>query len=58
VKTYEDELRGFDTSNTVIRFTPDKRIPYRLVAKLVDARKAEIERSETSKEAADAQEQT
>lgn len=58
LKTFEDELRGFDTSNTVIRFTPDKRIPYRLVAKLVDARKAEIERSETSKEAADAQEQT
>jgi uncharacterized protein YdhG (YjbR/CyaY superfamily) len=43
METHKDELQGFDTSNTVIRFTPNKPIPRRLVRKLVKARMAEIQ---------------
>jgi uncharacterized protein YdhG (YjbR/CyaY superfamily) len=43
IKTYEHELRPFDTSNTVIRFSPSQPLPKRLVTRLVKARKAEIE---------------
>jgi uncharacterized protein YdhG (YjbR/CyaY superfamily) len=43
METHKDELQGFDTSNTVIRFTPNKPIPRRLVVKLVKARMAEIQ---------------
>lgn len=43
LETHKDELQGFDTSNTVIRFTPNKPIRRRLVLKLVKARLAEIQ---------------
>jgi uncharacterized protein YdhG (YjbR/CyaY superfamily) len=43
LETYKEELKAFDTSNTVIRFIPDKPLPSRLVIKLLKARKAEIE---------------
>jgi uncharacterized protein YdhG (YjbR/CyaY superfamily) len=43
LETHRDELQGFDTSNTVIRFSPDRPIPARLVTKLVRARKAELD---------------
>jgi hypothetical protein len=44
LQTYKDELSAFDTSNTVIRFMPNKPLSARLVTKLVKARMAEIER--------------
>jgi hypothetical protein len=37
------QLQGLYTSNTVIRFTPNKPIPRRLVRKLAKARMAEIQ---------------
>ena len=43
LETHQDELRGFDTSNTVIRFTLDQPIPDRLLTKLLKARKAELD---------------
>jgi hypothetical protein len=43
LETYKDELRAFDTSNTVVRFTPEKPLPARMVTKLLKARMAEIE---------------
>ncbi|MGH2654733.1 MAG: iron chaperone [Actinomycetota bacterium] len=43
LEAHKDELRGFDTSNTVIRFWPDEPIPDHLVTKLVKARKAELD---------------
>jgi uncharacterized protein YdhG (YjbR/CyaY superfamily) len=43
LETFKEELRAFDTSNTVIRFPPDRPLPQRLVRKLVRARMAEIE---------------
>ena len=43
LETYKDELRAYDTSNTVIRFPPNKPLPKRIVTKLVKARRAEIE---------------
>ena len=43
LEAHEDELRGFDTSNTVVRFSPDEPIPDHLVTKLVKARKAELD---------------
>jgi uncharacterized protein YdhG (YjbR/CyaY superfamily) len=43
LETHKDELSAFDTSNTVIRFMPNKPLPARLVIKLVKARMAEIE---------------
>jgi uncharacterized protein YdhG (YjbR/CyaY superfamily) len=45
LKTHLDELGEFDTSNTVIRFTPDRPIPMPLVRRLVKARAAEIAES-------------
>jgi uncharacterized protein YdhG (YjbR/CyaY superfamily) len=45
LKTHQDELGGLDTSNTVIRFTPDKPIPTPLVRRLVKARVGEIDDS-------------
>lgn len=43
METYKDDLRDFDTSNTVIRFTPNRPIPRRLVRRLIEARIAEIQ---------------
>jgi uncharacterized protein YdhG (YjbR/CyaY superfamily) len=43
LEAHKDELRGFDTSNTLIRFSPDEPIPDHLVTKLVKARKAELD---------------
>lgn len=45
LETHKEELKAFDTSNTVIRFTPNKPLPARLVARLVKARMAEIDGS-------------
>ena len=36
-------LRAYDTSNTVIRFTPDKPLPASLVKRIVEIRLGEIE---------------
>jgi uncharacterized protein YdhG (YjbR/CyaY superfamily) len=38
VKTFETELKNFETSKGTIRFTPDKPLPAALVKKLVKAR--------------------
>jgi uncharacterized protein YdhG (YjbR/CyaY superfamily) len=43
LKTFKEELTPFDTSNTVIRFAPDKPLPAPLVKKLVKARQAELD---------------
>jgi uncharacterized protein YdhG (YjbR/CyaY superfamily) len=43
LRTYRNELSGFDTSSTVVRFTAGDPLPRRLVALLVKARKAEID---------------
>jgi uncharacterized protein YdhG (YjbR/CyaY superfamily) len=43
LKRHEDELKAFDTSNTVVRFQPDRPLPEGLVTKLVQARVAEID---------------
>lgn len=43
LETYAEELRGFDTSRTVIRFEPSRPLPAPLVAKLALARVAELE---------------
>jgi uncharacterized protein YdhG (YjbR/CyaY superfamily) len=43
LKILEDELLGYDTSNTVIRFTPDKPLPTSLVEKIVKLRIEEID---------------
>ena len=45
LEAHRDELRGHDTSNTVVRFTPSQPLPASLVRKLVTARKAEIDAS-------------
>jgi hypothetical protein len=41
--TRKDELKAYDTSNTVVRFQLGKTLPRRLVTKLVRARMSEIE---------------
>lgn len=43
LKTHRHELAAFDTSSTVIRFTPEQPLPAALIRKLVRARLAEIE---------------
>ncbi len=42
LRTHADDLHEYDTSNTVVRYQPDKPLPDRLVTKLVKARLAEI----------------
>ena len=39
----KDELKGYDTTTSTIRFTPDKPLPAALVKGLVKARIAENE---------------
>jgi uncharacterized protein YdhG (YjbR/CyaY superfamily) len=41
--TLRDELAPFETSNTVVRFTPDRPLPAALVRKIVAVRLAEID---------------
>jgi uncharacterized protein YdhG (YjbR/CyaY superfamily) len=43
LKNHGRDLAAFDTSRTVVRFTPEKPLPATLVRKLVRARIAEIE---------------
>jgi uncharacterized protein YdhG (YjbR/CyaY superfamily) len=43
LKNHARDLASFDTSRTVVRFTPEKPLPATLVRKLVRARIAEIE---------------
>lgn len=43
LKTHRHELAAFDTSSTVIRFTPEQPLPAALIRKLVRARLAEID---------------
>jgi hypothetical protein len=42
-QSLEEELQGFDTSNTVIRFTPDKPLPTPIIEKIVKLRIEEID---------------
>jgi 3-methyladenine DNA glycosylase AlkD/uncharacterized protein YdhG (YjbR/CyaY superfamily) len=43
LKSYEDDLKGYDLSKGTIRFQPEKPLPVSLVRKLVKARLAENE---------------
>jgi uncharacterized protein YdhG (YjbR/CyaY superfamily) len=43
LKMLEEELQSYDTSNTVIRFTPDKPLPTPIVEKIVKIRIEEID---------------
>jgi len=43
LKRLEEELQGYDTSNMVIRFTPDKPLPTPIVEKIVKLRIEEID---------------
>lgn len=43
LKMLEEELQGCDTSNTVIRFTPDKPLPTPIVERIVELRIEEID---------------
>lgn len=43
--THRADLAGYDTSRTVVRFTPERPLPAGLVRTLVRARLAEIERA-------------
>lgn len=45
LKTHRHELAAFDTSTTVIRFTPEQPIPAALVRRLARARLSEISES-------------
>lgn len=44
VEAVRDRLEGFDLSKGTIRFTPDRPLPDDVVAALVRARRAEIDR--------------
>jgi len=46
LKRLEEELMGYDTSNTVIRFTPDNPLPAPIVQKIIKLRIAEIDAPE------------
>jgi uncharacterized protein YdhG (YjbR/CyaY superfamily) len=43
VRSFQDQLKGFETSKGTIRFSTDKPLPAALVKKLVKARLAELE---------------
>jgi uncharacterized protein YdhG (YjbR/CyaY superfamily) len=43
MKMLEEELQGYDTSNTVIRFAPDRPLPTPIVEKIVKIRIEEID---------------
>jgi uncharacterized protein YdhG (YjbR/CyaY superfamily) len=43
LKAHAAELEAYDTSNTVVRFDPNRPIPFDLVTRLVRARAAEID---------------
>jgi uncharacterized protein YdhG (YjbR/CyaY superfamily) len=42
LKKFRNDLKGFQTSKSTLRFSPDKPLPVALVKKLVQARMAEI----------------
>lgn len=42
LRAHAQELRRYDTSNTVVRFQPDDPLPDHLVTRLVKARLAEL----------------
>jgi uncharacterized protein YdhG (YjbR/CyaY superfamily) len=46
LKKLEEDLLDYDTSNTVIRFTPDKPLPTAVVEKIVKLRMEEIDARE------------
>jgi len=46
LKRLKEELQGYDTSNTVIRFTPDRPLPTAIVEKIVKLRMEEIDARE------------
>jgi uncharacterized protein YdhG (YjbR/CyaY superfamily) len=43
IQKFKEELKAFDTSNTVVRFDPERPLPRRLVTILVKACIGEIE---------------
>ena len=43
LEALEDELKAYDTSNTVIRFAPNEPLPASLVKRIVGIRLGEIE---------------
>jgi uncharacterized protein YdhG (YjbR/CyaY superfamily) len=47
LEVLEDDLKAYDTSNTVIRFAPNKPLPASLVRKTVEIRLNEIEAKTT-----------
>jgi uncharacterized protein YdhG (YjbR/CyaY superfamily) len=42
VDQFKDDIKGFDSSKSLIRFTPEKPLPVALVKKIVKARLAEV----------------
>jgi uncharacterized protein YdhG (YjbR/CyaY superfamily) len=49
IKTYKNELKGFETSKGTIRFPVDKPLSTTLLKKLVKARIADNERKENER---------
>ena len=43
LEALEDDLEAYDTSNTVVRFAPNKPLPASLVKRIVEIRLGEIE---------------
>jgi uncharacterized protein YdhG (YjbR/CyaY superfamily) len=43
IETLKEDLRAYDTPNTVVRFAPDEPLPTSLVKKVVEVRLGEIE---------------